>query len=45
MIDLNDGQINKNGQRDKLLSNTVFKDEIESEGCPGLKEAKYINGL
>ena len=51
MIDLNDHQLDEDGQRVPLLANQKFKDEIEKkkdhrgDGCPGLKNAKYIFSL
>jgi hypothetical protein len=47
MIDLNDGQINNNGQIVPLLTNTERQmiDEYTSQVCPDLQYAKYIHGL
>jgi hypothetical protein len=50
MIDLNDPQLDKNGQLVPLLTNQTFKDRIEEYcrtifGNSSLKDANYIHQL
>jgi hypothetical protein len=45
MIDFNDPQLDQHGQRVPLLTNTTFKDQIETGSCSGLKDGKYIHLL
>ncbi len=44
MIDFNDPQLDQHGNIVPLLTNTTFKDQIETR-CPDLKDAKYIIDL